>query len=210
MLTLMLTAVNPELRATAAKAVRAAQAAADVEPGMESVRKAIELVDRVRAGHAPQVIVSEATGFTREQVEAAAAAFSQAVASSGAAEAETLKVSDPSDADLANDLEHVNEAAARIDPGIDVLARMTHKPTGRAAVEQAVTRALLEPIPPDYAPSREGSLTMAILMGACDGNAAQAFAYAKRLAVVSGHPDVYVDVCRAICAAYAFQPQADA
>jgi hypothetical protein len=187
MIRLDLIEVNAELRATAAKAVRAAMAAAGIESGMETVREAIAVVDRVRARHGPQTIVSEADGVSREAVLMAGEAFKNATG--GHACGRVAVVSFDPDAPTALDV-------PREDTASDV------------PLDQRVTSAMLEPIPANFTPGREGALTMALLIGMCDGNAAAAFSYARRLAVTTGHPDVYIDVMRAICVAYNFKPAA--
>lgn len=197
MIALHLTGVNASKRGGAIRAVKAALVAAGMENNAVTMDQAEKAVRYVMSSGAPRVLIREEGDIvTAEQVIAAARAFEDAVGETQAAEAVTYE-SDPSGA---TPLEGLDTE--------DVRAALDGEPQAvpsRLSAEDAVNARFIEDIPADFTPSREGSLIMSLLLGMCDGNAQGAFVYAKRLAVVSGHPDPFVDAGRAICAAYGFQ-----
>lgn len=191
MTALYLTRVNPELRAVAIKAVKAALIAA----GMENSREAFEAAETavytvLSTGEARGLVIEQEGVATAEQVIAAAEAFAEVIGSTGAAEARSI------------DLEGHEHA---------VTPESEHKPAAPPSGgqpesrEAAITRDFMADPAPDFAPSKAAAETAALLLGMCEGNAQQAFVYARRLASTTGNPELWIEVGHIVGEAFGYK-----
>src|SRR4051794_96122 len=70
------------------------------------------------------------------------------------------------------------------------------------SIESLVGEELAQSVPPDFMPCLAATRILPLLLSLTDGDAQMAYFFAMRLAIVSGHPNVYIDVCRALAASY--------
>lgn len=225
MIALYLTAVNDEKRALAIRAVKAALAAAGMEP-MDAFTEAERAVMHVLQRQEPCGLIVETppdpepgqVAVTASQVYAAAEAFEVAVGDTECAEAYTVDENGTEGrripaATPATPEAPASDARAITQEDADRAKGKRSIPIGSGDAgsppkhgdNESIARAFLRDVPDDFTPSREASATTTLLMGLAEGNAQTAFIYCKRFAHVTGHPELWVEVAHCLGDAYGFK-----
>lgn len=223
MIALYLTGVDPEKRALAIRAVKAALVAAGMENGAEAFQAAEQAVMAVLRTEQPCALITATVGdplpgqiyVTEAQVNEAAMAFEAAVADTGCAEAYTVehdggegrripqlpepKADQPERPSIPSDDEGADEDTPTGKRRIPINERPVDRDEARVAA------LFMSEVPEDFAPSRKAAASAALLMAMCNGSAQGAFLYARRLAHTTGDVDLWAEVAHVLGDALGFK-----
>jgi hypothetical protein len=175
-MTIHLTYVNPDKRAIAIRAVSRLFIAAGMNP-MKAFHEADERVHRFLNTGAPVGLLGPGVSLAHQRD--GEQAFHEAL--TGDQDAASLSV-DLSDEGPQEALQAPQEAS----PGS----------------LQEIRERFLSPLPENFTPSAQASMTALVLMAMTNGNGQAAWIYAQKLAYTTGQPDLFLEVGRAYEAAF--------